>query len=53
MTEKSPSASPSQALSLIAADMQGVDALIAQRLSTSVALVGDVSQYILAAGGKR
>ena len=53
MTEKSPSASPSQALSLIAADMQGVDALIAQRLSTSVALVGDVSQYIIAAGGKR
>ena len=53
MTEKSPSASPPQALSLIAADMQGVDALIAQRLSTSVALVGDVSQYIIAAGGKR
>jgi hypothetical protein len=53
MTEKTPQASPSQALSLIAADMQGVDALIAQRLSTSVALVGDVSQYIIAAGGKR
>jgi octaprenyl-diphosphate synthase len=33
--------------------MRGVDALIAQRLSTSVALVGDVSQYIIAAGGKR
>lgn len=53
MTEKSPSASPSQALALIAADMHEVDALIAQRLSTSVALVGDVSQYIIAAGGKR
>ena len=53
MTEPSPLASPSQALSLIAADMRGVDALIAQRLTTSVALVGDVSQYIIAAGGKR
>jgi len=53
MTEPSPLASPSQALSLIAADMRGVDALIAQRLSTSVPLVGDVSQYIIAAGGKR
>ena len=53
MTEPSPTTSPSQALSLIAADMQGVDALIAQRLSTSVPLVGDVSQYIIAAGGKR
>jgi octaprenyl-diphosphate synthase len=53
MTEKSPSASPSQALALIAADMHEVDALIAQRLTTSVALVGDVSQYIIAAGGKR
>lgn len=53
MTEKSPPASPTQALSLITADMQGVDALIAGRLSTSVALVGDVSHYIIAAGGKR
>ena len=53
MTEKPPSASPSQALALIAADMHEVDALIAQRLTTSVALVGDVSQYIIAAGGKR
>jgi len=53
MTEKSSSASPSQALALIAADMHEVDALIAQRLTTSVALVGDVSQYIIAAGGKR
>jgi len=53
MTETSPPASPSQALALIAADMNGVDALIAQRLTTSVALVGDVSQYIIAAGGKR
>ncbi len=53
MTEPSPTTSPSQALSLIAADMQGVDALIAQRLTTSVPLVGDVSQYIIAAGGKR
>lgn len=53
MTEKSHPANPAQALSLIAADMQGVDALISQRLSTGVALVGDVSRYIIAAGGKR
>jgi octaprenyl-diphosphate synthase len=53
MTEPSPTTGPSQALSLIAEDMRGVDTLIAQRLSTSVALVGDVSQYIIAAGGKR
>ena len=53
MTEPPPINSPSQALSLIAEDMRGVDTLIAQRLSTSVALVGDVSQYIIAAGGKR
>jgi len=53
MTETSPSASQSQAISQIAEDMRGVDTLIAQRLTTSVALVGDVSQYIIAAGGKR
>ena len=33
--------------------MQEVDAVIAQRLSTGVPLVAEVSQYIIAAGGKR
>jgi octaprenyl-diphosphate synthase len=53
MTETTLSANQSQVIPFIAADMRGVDALIAQRLTTSVALVGDVSQYIIAAGGKR
>lgn len=33
--------------------MQAVDAVIAQRLHSDVPLVGQVSQYIIAAGGKR
>ena len=41
------------ALSLIAADMQGVDAVIQQRLSTDVPLVSQVAHYIIQAGGKR
>lgn len=40
-------------LALIAADMQAVDQVIAQRLTTSVPLIGQISQYIIAAGGKR
>jgi octaprenyl-diphosphate synthase len=39
--------------SLILADMQAVDAVISQRLASDVPLVGQVSQYIIAAGGKR
>lgn len=45
-----PSASP---LLLIASDMRAVDEVIAQRLDSSVPLVGQISQYIIAAGGKR
>ena len=41
------------ALQLIAPDMARVDAVIAQRLESEVPLVGQVSQYIIAAGGKR
>ncbi len=41
------------ALALIADDMQAMDAVIARRLSTEVPLVSQVSQYIIAAGGKR
>ncbi len=44
---------PSNALSLIAADMAEVDRVIAQRLDSGVPLVGTVSQYIISAGGKR
>jgi octaprenyl-diphosphate synthase len=40
-------------LSLIADDMREVDAVIAQRLDSSVPLVGQVSRYIIGAGGKR
>lgn len=40
-------------LALIAGDMQEVDRQIARRLDSSVPLVGEVSRYIIAAGGKR
>ncbi|MDI9333644.1 MAG: polyprenyl synthetase family protein [Cytophagales bacterium] len=39
--------------SLVQADMEAVDAVIANRLVSSVPLVGQVSTYIIAAGGKR
>ncbi|OIP21329.1 MAG: octaprenyl diphosphate synthase [Comamonadaceae bacterium CG2_30_60_41] len=45
-----PSSSP---LSLISQDMREVDAVIAQRLDSGVPLVGQVSRYIISAGGKR
>jgi octaprenyl-diphosphate synthase len=44
---------PPSPLSLIAQDMLEVDQVIAQRLSSNVPLVGQISQYIIAAGGKR
>jgi len=47
------SSSTAAALSLIADDMQAMDAIIALRLESDVPLVGQVSQYIIAAGGKR
>ena len=40
-------------LSLIADDMLEVDAVIARRLDSGVPLVGQVSRYIISAGGKR
>ena len=40
-------------LSIIQQDMAAVDAVIAQRLESSVPLVGTVSRHIIAAGGKR
>jgi octaprenyl-diphosphate synthase len=40
-------------LSLISDDMLEVDAVIARRLASGVPLVGEVSRYIISAGGKR
>ena len=47
------SSSTGSVLSLIAADMAEVDAVIARRLDSAVPLVGEVSRYIITAGGKR
>lgn len=44
---------PTPSLSIIAQDMREVDAVIARRLDSGVPLVGQVSRYIIAAGGKR
>jgi octaprenyl-diphosphate synthase len=41
------------ALSLVSDDMHLVDQVIQQRLDSDVPLVGQVSQYIIGAGGKR
>jgi octaprenyl-diphosphate synthase len=47
------STSTAAALALIADDMREVDAVIARRLDSGVPLVGEVSRYIISAGGKR
>ncbi|MGH8847632.1 MAG: polyprenyl synthetase family protein [Polaromonas sp.] len=47
------SSSTAAALALIADDMRGMDAVIERRLTSEVPLVSQVSQYIVAAGGKR
>ena len=47
------SSSTAAALALIADDMGGMDVVIARRLQSDVPLVSQVSQYIIAAGGKR
>ena len=47
------SSGTSTGLSIIDTDMHQVDAVIADRLRSSVPLVGNVSQYIIKAGGKR
>jgi octaprenyl-diphosphate synthase len=44
---------PTSILSIVDADMRQVDKVIAQRLDSGVPLVGNVSQYIISAGGKR
>lgn len=45
--------SPESSLSIIASDMREVDRVIALRLDSGVPLVGEVSRYIISAGGKR
>lgn len=45
--------SPSTLLSVIAPDMREVDLFIRQRLDSGVPLIGQVSRYIITAGGKR
>jgi len=45
--------SPATGLSIVENDMRQVDRIIAQRLSSGVPLVGNVSHYIISAGGKR
>ncbi len=50
MTDSSTSAA---VLALIADDMREVDAVIEQRLASSVPLVAQVSRYIISSGGKR
>ena len=40
-------------MSLMAADMREVDKVIQQRLASDVALIDQISHYIIAAGGKR
>jgi octaprenyl-diphosphate synthase len=47
------SSTTSAALKLVADDMAEVDRVIAQRLESGVPLVGQVSRYIISAGGKR
>jgi octaprenyl-diphosphate synthase len=47
------SSSIAAALALIADDMLAMDEVIERRLSSEVGLVSQVSQYIIAAGGKR
>jgi octaprenyl-diphosphate synthase len=50
ISEKSPASNP---LDLISLDMERVDQVIAERLTTEVPLVREVAQYIIGAGGKR
>jgi octaprenyl-diphosphate synthase len=47
------SSSTASVLTLVADDMAEVDGVIARRLDSGVPLVGEVSRYIISAGGKR
>jgi octaprenyl-diphosphate synthase len=48
-----PENSTASVLALVASDMAEVDRVIADRLDSSVPLVGEVARYIISAGGKR
>jgi len=48
-----PTPTTSRTLSLVANDLVEVDKVIASRLDSDVPLVGEVSRYIISAGGKR
>nr|WP_157275421.1 octaprenyl diphosphate synthase [Pelomonas sp. Root1444] len=49
----SPPPQVAEALALLAAEMAQVDGVIAQRLSSEVALIDQIAHYIVHAGGKR
>ena len=54
ITLTAPDTSPTNSpLTPITSDMREVNRVIAQRLASGVPLVGQISQYIIAAGGKR
>lgn len=53
MSVASPAVSSASALAVIAPDMAEVDTVIRQRLASEVALVNQISHYIVSAGGKR
>ncbi|HWP21075.1 MAG TPA: octaprenyl diphosphate synthase [Burkholderiaceae bacterium] len=53
MSPASPSVSPASALAVVAPDMAEVDTVIRQRLASEVALINQISHYIISAGGKR
>ena len=44
---------PIPAAQLVATDMREVDAVIRRRLTSDVALVNQIGEYIIGAGGKR
>ncbi len=50
---QSPAPDLKAVLAPIAADMQAVDAVIRERLTSDIALVNSVAEYIVGAGGKR
>jgi len=50
---QAPPTKPTSGLFIVEDDMRRVDQVITQRLASDVPLVGQVSQYIIQAGGKR
>ena len=44
---------PKDPLAILSADMEKVDVCITEQLASNIPLVGQVSQYIISAGGKR